>query len=157
MSKNFNLDTIFHMAFTLFGAAVTVVSIYWFRIVPSVALAASPYFFPLIVGIGMTAIAACGVISSFWSTEIFTFQALRNKRFTGILVSIIAYAVAMKPIGFLLSTALFCAFSARILGEKKLILSIVFGIALSLGFWQLFAVNLGLVLPRGLDVLIWGK
>lgn len=64
------------------------------------------------------------------------------------LVLLVLYALALLPLGFLLSTAVLAAFLAAMLGARP-VPAAVSGLALSLGCYGLFTWALELPLPAG--------
>ena len=152
-----SVSTLFHIAFTLLGAGATAVSLYYVKTIPSIAMAASPYFFPLIVGAGLTVVASIGTVVSLYRDEKIDLSDLKDRRFLGVLGSVVSYAALMKPAGFLFSTAAFAACANMILGSRRSFRILVFALAIAFAFWQLFVIWLGLSLPEGWVAVIWRR
>jgi len=66
---------------------------------------------------------------------------------TALLISFaIAYAIVLRPFGFIVSTTLFIILSSRVLGETNIIRSITTGIITSGLIWYLVDEVLGIYL-----------
>jgi putative tricarboxylic transport membrane protein len=69
----------------------------------------------------------------------------------GLLVALfVATIVLVEPLGWAITGALLFAGSATILGSKRYVLSIVVGVALSVGSFYAFYSGLGIPLPAGI-------
>ncbi len=64
----------------------------------------------------------------------------------GLVGSMIAYAVLLRPIGFLAATALFIIGSAVILGERKYHVLVPIAVVTAVGIWYLVQETLGIFL-----------
>jgi putative tricarboxylic transport membrane protein len=67
-----------------------------------------------------------------------------------MLVLLVVYAVALRPVGYMLSTALFVPVSARLLGSRRPRRDVVVGLALAVVLYVGFTSFLGVRLPAGL-------
>jgi putative tricarboxylic transport membrane protein len=67
-----------------------------------------------------------------------------------ILLSLVAYASLLHPLGYTLATALFFPVAARILGSSRLWRNILIGLVLGLAIYLIFTRVLGVRLPAGL-------
>jgi putative tricarboxylic transport membrane protein len=65
-------------------------------------------------------------------------------------VSLLVYAQAMEPVGYLLASAVFFPVVAWILGSRSHVRDAVAGVALSLGVYTLFTQALAVPLPIGI-------
>jgi putative tricarboxylic transport membrane protein len=116
-----------------------------------------PRIFPMVVGVGLlvlgllfllrtTVVPDNDLISDItaeaattdWSTTILT------------LLSLVAYASLLHPLGYTLATALFFPVVARILGSTRSWRNIIIGLALGLAIYLSFTRILGVRLPAGL-------
>ena len=116
-----------------------------------------PRIFPVVVGVGflllglllllrVTLLADKDLIeevtaeeaSTDWSTAALT------------LLSLVAYASMLQPLGYTLATALFFPVEAHILGSTRLWRNIVIGLVLGLAIYLIFTHLLGVRLPAGL-------
>ena len=116
-----------------------------------------PRIFPLVVGIGFLALGLFLLLrttvlldrdlivdveveeaSTDWSTTVLA------------LLSLIAYASLLHPLGYTLATALFFPVVGRILGSHRLWRDIIIGLALGLAIYLIFTRVLGVRLPAGL-------
>ena len=116
-----------------------------------------PRIFPLVVGIGVLALGLFFLLrttvlldrdlitdveveeaSTDWSTTVLA------------LLSLIAYASLLHPLGYTLATALFFPVVGRILGSHRLWRDITIGLALGLAIYLIFTRVLGVRLPAGL-------
>ncbi len=66
-----------------------------------------------------------------------------------MVVLLVAYAYAIDPLGYVISTALFFVAAARTTGSTHLLRDVVAGLGLSLGVYLLFTHILGVILPAG--------
>ena len=66
------------------------------------------------------------------------------------LLSLVAYASLLHPLGYTLATALFFPVAGRILGSTRLRRDIIIGLALGLAIYLIFTRVLGVRLPAGL-------
>ncbi len=63
-----------------------------------------------------------------------------------LLLAMVAYALALRPIGFIASTVLFLAGCSFILGERRYAIMIPIAFVGALGIWYLVQVTLGIFL-----------
>ena len=64
-----------------------------------------------------------------------------------LLVVMGIYALALRPLGFMLSTVAFLVFGGILLGERRLVVLFVFPVLVSYIVWQLLNTLLGVHLP----------
>ncbi|MGH1472494.1 MAG: tripartite tricarboxylate transporter TctB family protein [Cellvibrionaceae bacterium] len=63
-----------------------------------------------------------------------------------LLVMMIAYALLLRPIGFVISTFAFLVIGSMVLGEKKLLLLMAISLICAVGIWYLVQQVLGIYL-----------
>ena len=63
-----------------------------------------------------------------------------------LLVMMVAYALLLRPIGFIASTILFLVCGAMILGERKMVLLTIVSLICAFGIWYLVQEVLGIYL-----------
>lgn len=116
-----------------------------------------PRIFPMAVGIGLLILGLLLLLrvtllpdkdlieevtaeeaSTDWSTTALT------------LLSLVAYASLLHPLGYTLATALFFPVVGRILGSSQLWRNIIIGLVLGLAIYLIFTRVLGVRLPAGL-------
>ena len=84
-------------------------------------------------------------------TEVTTEEATTDWSTTILaLLSLVAYASLLHPLGYTLATALFFPVAGRILGSTRLRRDIIVGLALGLAIYLIFTRVLGVRLPAGL-------
>ncbi len=140
----------------IFGAVVVLGSLAY---VASASQIAAPFFsdplgsraFPMAVGI---VAAICGAMMVFSPDEDPEWPAMRSLLALAVAtVLLVGYAYALRPLGFLLPTAIVSAvLSFQIAGRP--VAAVLTGVGLSVGLWLLFRFVLGLSLqglPAG-----WG-
>jgi putative tricarboxylic transport membrane protein len=67
-----------------------------------------------------------------------------------VLLSLVAYATLLHPLGYSLATALFFPVTGRMLGSTRLRRDIIIGLVLGLAIYLIFTRILGVRLPAGL-------
>jgi putative tricarboxylic transport membrane protein len=67
-----------------------------------------------------------------------------------LVVAMVAYALLMEPLGYIVSTALFFVPVARLLGSRSLVRDVICGLVLGVGLFTAFTQFLGVSLPAGL-------
>jgi putative tricarboxylic transport membrane protein len=77
---------------------------------------------------------------------------VKSKLFIGIVL-IFAYAFALEPAGFILSTLILFATYAKLNGEKRIKVLALTTILITFGVYFIFARGLGIMLPRGYGIL----
>lgn len=116
-----------------------------------------PRIFPMVVGVGFLVLGLLFLLrttvlldkdlvadvtaeeaSTDWTTTILT------------LLSLVAYASLLHPLGYTLATALFFPVVGRILGSSHLLRNILIGLVLGLAIYLIFTRILGVRLPAGL-------
>ena len=76
-------------------------------------------------------------------------RALTRGRFILLCISLFVYTIAVKRLGFLLSTFLFVVFLLRLVETKKWWRTLLEGTLITIGNYLIFVEWLGLSLPRG--------
>ena len=77
---------------------------------------------------------------------------VKSKLFWGIVI-IFAYAFALEPFGFILSTVVMFALYAVLTGQKKPAVVALSAILITIGIYFVFQRGLGIMLPRGYGFL----
>ncbi len=67
-----------------------------------------------------------------------------------LLAAMVAYALLMEPLGYILSTAAFFVPVARLLGSRSLLRDVIIGLVAGVGLYTAFTQYLGVSLPAGL-------
>ncbi|MFC5730168.1 MULTISPECIES: tripartite tricarboxylate transporter TctB family protein [Nocardioides] len=70
-------------------------------------------------------------------------------RVVALLVLLVAYAYAIDPVGYIISTAVFFVSAARVLGSGVLARDVTVAVGLSVGVYFVFTRLLGVYLPPG--------
>ncbi len=116
-----------------------------------------PRVFPTVVGVG---ILILGLVFLLRTTvlldndlvaDVTTQEATTDWSTTTLsLLSLVAYASLLHPLGYALATALFFPIAGRILGSTRLRRDIIIGVLLGLVIYLTFTRVLGVRLPAGL-------
>lgn len=116
-----------------------------------------PRIFPLVVGVGFLVL---GLFFLFRTTflldkdlvaDVEAEEASTDWPITGLtLLSLLAYASLLHPLGYTFATALFFPVVGRILGSSRLWRDIIIGLVLGLSIYLVFTRVLGVRLPAGL-------
>jgi putative tricarboxylic transport membrane protein len=116
-----------------------------------------PRVFPTVIGVG---ILVLGLLFLLRTTllldndlvdDVATEEATTDWRTTILsLLSLVAYATLLHPLGYALATALFFPVIGRILGSTRLRRDMIVGMALGLVIYLAFTRVLGVRLPAGL-------
>lgn len=116
-----------------------------------------PRVFPWAVGIGLLILGVLFVLRTTvlldkdLAAEAMEEEASTDWRTTLLgLVSLVAYAVLLHPLGYALATALFFPLAARLLGSTHWRRDILIGLAFGFGIYLIFTRVLGVRLPAGL-------
>jgi putative tricarboxylic transport membrane protein len=116
-----------------------------------------PRIFPTVVGIGILVLGlsfllrTTVLLDNDLVTEVVTEEATTDWSTTILsLLSLVAYASLLHPLGYTLATALFFPVIGRILGSARLRRDIIVGVALGLVIYLAFTRVLGVRLPAGL-------
>ena len=115
-----------------------------------------PGFFPLWIGIGLIAFAACLAIASFvssWNVSKVEAQpwSAAGRVMAGWLAMLVAVALLGK-LGFALSFILLTIFFIAVLERRRVLLALGVAIGLAVTFQLLFVLALDVSLPKG----FWG-
>ena len=73
-------------------------------------------------------------------------RAFNLSQATGLAVCMVAYALVLRPVGFITATTLFIVSAGAILGERKLLLLIPIALTMALVIWYLVQQLLGIFL-----------
>ncbi len=116
-----------------------------------------PRFVPLIVSIGLIVLSAAFLLRTFVRPDMeLAKRSAEEDAVTHwatpalLMVAMVAYALLMEPLGYILSTALFFVPVARLLGSHSLVRDVIVGIVLAVGLFTAFTQFLGVSLPGGL-------
>lgn len=116
-----------------------------------------PRIFPVAVGIGFLILGlflllrVTFVLDRDLVADVTTEEASTDWSTTILaLLSLIAYAAILHPLGYTLATALFFPVTGRILGSRRLWRDILIGLVLGLAIYLIFTRVLGVRLPAGL-------
>ena len=119
--------------------------------------ATGPRFVPLLVGAALLVLALLFLARTIVRPDIdLAERAAREGEVTewrtpiGVLVALIAYALLLDPLGYVLATALFFPPVARLLGSRSPLRDALVGVALALLLFVAFTEFLGVDLPPGL-------
>jgi putative tricarboxylic transport membrane protein len=116
-----------------------------------------PRIFPTVVGVGILVLGllfllrTTVLLDNDLVAEVMTEEATTDWSTTILsLLSLVAYASLLHPLGYTLATALFFPVIGRILGSTRLQRDIIVGVALGLVIYLTFTRVLGVRLPAGL-------
>jgi putative tricarboxylic transport membrane protein len=116
-----------------------------------------PRFVPLIVAIGLILLSAAFLVRTFVrpDTELAERSAAEDAATHWatpalLVVAMVAYALLLEPLGYILATALFFVPVARLLGSRSIVRDVVTGLLLAVGLFTAFTQYLGVSLPAGL-------
>lgn len=116
-----------------------------------------PRIFPTVVGVGFLVLGLLFLLRTTvlldrdLVAEVTTEEATTDWSTTILaLLSLVAYASLLHPLGYTLATALFFPVAGRILGSSRLRRDIIVGLALGLAIYLIFTRVLGVRLPAGL-------
>jgi putative tricarboxylic transport membrane protein len=116
-----------------------------------------PRFVPLIVAIGLILLTAAFLARTWVRPDIELAERSAEEDAAThwatpalLLVAMVAYALLMEPVGYILSTAAFFVPVARLLGSRSLVRDVVIGLVAGVGLYTAFTQYLGVSLPAGL-------
>lgn len=116
-----------------------------------------PRIFPTVVGVGILVLGllfllrTTVLLDNDLVTEVMAEEATTDWSTTILsLLSLVAYAALLHPLGYTLATALFFPVIGRILGSTRLRRDIIVGVVLGLVIYLTFTRVLGVRLPAGL-------
>ena len=116
-----------------------------------------PRFVPLIVAIGLILLTAAFLARTWVRPDMELAERSAEEDAAThwatpalLLVAMVAYALLMEPIGYILSTAAFFVPVARLLGSRSLVRDVVIGLVAGVGLYTAFTQYLGVSLPAGL-------
>jgi putative tricarboxylic transport membrane protein len=116
-----------------------------------------PRIFPMVVGVGILVLGllfllrTTVLLDNDLVAEVTAEEATTDRPTTILsLLSLVAYASLLHPLGYTLATALFFPIIGRILGSTRLRRDIIVGVALGLVIYLAFTRVLGVRLPAGL-------
>lgn len=129
---------------SIVGIVFSIISHYDFK----VEWKLSPYLFPLFISIILCLLSISLIISSFAGLKEDKSEKGDKKTFLLFLIECAIYLLALRYLGFLLSTMLLLGAIVHLLGEKKWWKIILISIVTSLLIYFLFGVYLGVMLPK---------
>ena len=116
-----------------------------------------PRFVPLIVAIGLIGLSLAFLARTIVRPDVELAErsaeedAATHWATPGLLlVAMVAYALLMEPLGYVLSTAAFFVGVARLLGSRSLLRDAIIGVVAGVGLFTAFTQFLGVSLPAGL-------
>ena len=116
-----------------------------------------PRFVPLIVAIGLILLTAAFLARTWVRPDVELAERSAEEDAAThwatpalLLVAMVAYALLMEPVGYILSTAAFFVPVARLLGSRSLVRDVVIGLVAGVGLYTAFTQYLGVSLPAGL-------
>jgi putative tricarboxylic transport membrane protein len=116
-----------------------------------------PRFVPLIVAIGLIALTGAFLARTWVRPDMELAERSAEEDAAThwatpalLLVAMVAYALLMEPLGYILSTAAFFVPVARLLGSRSLLRDVVIGLVAGVGLFTAFTQYLGVSLPAGL-------
>ena len=116
-----------------------------------------PRFVPLIVAIGLILLTAAFLARTWVRPDMELAERSAEEDAAThwatpalLLVAMVAYALLMEPLGYILSTAAFFVPVARLLGSRSLVRDVVIGLVAGVGLFTAFTQYLGVSLPAGL-------
>lgn len=87
------------------------------------------------------------------------FRDILPPRVILIVVMLVAYAFALKPLGFLPTSAIFLIAAIRLLGRRTWVFSIGIGLLSLLGIYLVFRIVFSVLMPAGIvpegEILAW--
>jgi putative tricarboxylic transport membrane protein len=117
-------------------------------------LISGPRLFPLVITVAWTVLSAC-----YLGQQLLLMARRRTTmpvepfahllRVLGVLTVLVAYAFALEPVGYLISTFVLFVAVAALLGSHHWPRDVVVGIGLSLGIYLVFTQLLAVRLPSG--------
>jgi len=69
------------------------------------------------------------------------------------MVALLVYAICLQTLGFILSTFVFFAGYARIVGQRQVRSLVLSSLVATLSVYFVFSRGLGVMLPRGIGIL----
>ncbi|MCV7346357.1 tripartite tricarboxylate transporter TctB family protein [Mycolicibacterium rhodesiae] len=117
-----------------------------------------PKFFPLVIGVAALVLAVVlavaiprGSKGEADAGEDIDPEAPGDWRTVGLLIALfVAMILLVNPVGWVITSALFFAGAATILGAKHYVRNIVIGVVLALASFYAFYSGLGIPLPAGI-------
>lgn len=116
-----------------------------------------PSIFPIVVSLGLTALgAALALRTTIWPDRDLGAKAGAEAVAThwptsGMLGALlVAYALCLGPLGYIVSTAILLPASARVLGSRALVRDVLIGVALAIVIFFGFTRFLSIRLPAGI-------
>jgi putative tricarboxylic transport membrane protein len=116
-----------------------------------------PRFVPLIVAIGLIVLSAAFLARTFVKPDLELAErsaeedAATHWATPGLLLAaMVAYALVLEPVGYIISTAVFFVPVARLLGSRSPLRDVIVGLVLGVGLFTAFTQYLGVSLPGGL-------
>lgn len=120
-------------------------------------IAVGPAVMPAVVGIGLVFLGLFLLLRATahpdlgLARHVAAEAALTDWRTTGLtLVALVAYALTLGPLGYVLATTWFIPLVARILGSRRPVRDVIVGLAIGVVVYIAFTQFLGVRLPAGL-------
>jgi putative tricarboxylic transport membrane protein len=120
-------------------------------------IAVGPAVMPAVIGVGLVALGGFLLLRSTvrpdldLARHVAAEAALTDWRTTGLtVVALVAYALTLGPLGYVLATTWFIPIVARILGSGRPVRDLVVGFAIGIVVYLAFTQFLGVRLPAGL-------
>lgn len=117
-------------------------------------LISGPRLFPLVITVAWTVLSACylgqQLLRLARRTDTLPAEPFAHVlRVLGVLAVLVAYAFALEPLGYLVSTFVLFVVVAALLGSHHWMRDVVIGLGLSVGIYLLFTQLLAVRLPSG--------
>jgi putative tricarboxylic transport membrane protein len=120
-------------------------------------VAVGPSLMPTVIGVGLVALGALLLLRATVRPDldlaghVAADAALTDWPTTGLtLAALVAYALTLGPLGYVLATTWFIPVVARILGSRRPVRDLVVGVAIGIVVYVAFTQFLGVRLPAGL-------
>jgi putative tricarboxylic transport membrane protein len=109
-------------------------------------------FFPFLAGLVFALLSLILLIQSLVAGENaeVILGKVRWKNITLVLICLVAYAVVLEKLGFMISTAFFIGVVLRVIEKKRWSLVVVVSVSATLVFWVIFQYWLQSQLPKGI-------
>lgn len=119
-----------------------------------------PRFVPLLVAIGLIALSALYLLRTLVRPDVALAERSAEEDDAThwgtpglIMVTLLAYAFLLEPVGYPLATAVVFIAIARLLGSRSTVRDVIVGLVLGFGLFTAFTQYLGVSLPAGLTPL----
>lgn len=116
-----------------------------------------PSTFPLVVSLGLVMLGLASIVRLSWrpdpdyARDVHAEESATHWRTVALLgAALLAYALSLGPLGYVIPTGAFFAFVAWVLGSRRVLRDLLIGTAGALVIWFAFTQFLGVRLPTGL-------